>query len=282
MKPYEAARVLYQNGAASDARAILERLWDSPELRGSDEFRIFCALVETWAEQSTTSVMGFLDSVIAGEGDLHGFWERRNMAEQATLLEWHGQFAYVSGDRGTAFSSLTRAASLGRDTSIVWRLIGAIHIENEELELGMRYLRRSLQLYRQLELDLLSGRDYPLGFFTGKNPLNLSHGPADFLNILLDVTRLAKGQRNLKSVRELVVELIHHNPSDERLLKIRVLLERAIVQASLVPGNRPQVSQQSLNAVAAQAPISAAAPMPLSRTPAPVVNPRGYAALFRG
>ena len=238
MRAFEAARVLHQNGSHTEARGILEHLWNAPDRAPADEFRIFCALVEVWSLQSVSSVMTFLDSVVAGEGELQGFWERRTMDEQATLLEWHGQFSYASNDKGAAFTSLTRAASLGRDTSIIWRLIGSIHIENEDLEIGLRYIRRSLQLYRQLEFDLLSGRDYPLGFFTGKNPIGMTHGIDDFLKILLNVTRLAKGQRNLKSVRELVVEMIHQHPGEERLMKIRVLLEKAVVQAALSPDSR--------------------------------------------
>ncbi|MBS1983862.1 MAG: hypothetical protein JST16_06795 [Bdellovibrionales bacterium] len=261
MRPIEAAKLLYKNGCEEEACGLLERLWENPSLRGEDEFPIFCALMEVWAAKNRNGALSFLESVISGEGELHAFWERRSLAEQATLLEWHGQCAFVAGDKSAAFSSLTRSASLGRDTSILWRLIGTIHVEHQELELGLRYIRRSLQLHRQLELDLLSGREHPMGFFMGRHPLGLSQAPDDYLRILLDVMKLAKNQKNLRCVRELVLEMIHQTPGDERLMKVRVLLEKAIVQGALMP-------------------MPSAAPQE-RRVAQSVNNPRGFAALFR-
>lgn len=286
MRPVEAARVLWQSGDQAQARAILEHLWNSPERGGSDEFGVFCALMEIWAIERPSSVFGFIEQLISGEGELQPFWERRTMAEQATLLEWHGQLAFHAGDKNAAFDSLTRAASLGRDTAVVWRLVGVIHVEREDLELGLRYLRRSLQLHRQLELDLLSGRDNPLGYFTGQSLVPVGQGAEDFLKILLDVTRLAKNQRNLKSVREMVIELIHQYPREEKLMKVRLLLERAIVQGSVLPSPGPVAALPSegfrAGAVAAARP--AAEPV-LSRqaahTKASLARPRGLSALFR-
>jgi hypothetical protein len=89
-----------------------------------------------------------------------------------------------------------------------------------------------LQFYRQLGFDLNRDFDHQLGAFTGTHPFQLRLGLEEFLAVLLPLTRLAKGQRSLKSVREFVVELIHHWPQEQRLKKMRLLLEQSIVSAS--------------------------------------------------
>lgn len=238
MKPLEAAKVLFRNDERTEAKALLQALWDDSARRAEDEFGLFCALVELWAFESPMGAASFIDSVLSGEGDLQPFYERRTLAEQSVLLDWHGQFSYAAGDKAGAFMSFARAASIGRDTALVWYLMGSIHVENHDLELGVRYLRRSLMIHRQPELQLLSGRDFPLGFFSGRNPLNLGSGSGDdFLKILLKVMELARKQNSLKAVRELVVELIHHHPSDERFPKVRMMLEQAIVRGAVPPQN---------------------------------------------
>jgi hypothetical protein len=271
VKHLEAARVLHRNGAEAEARQILEHLWNAPDRPAAAEFEIFCALLEAWSLENAVTVMGFLDAVVAGEGDLEKFWERRDLGEQATLLEWQGQFHFVHGDRNAAFGSLTRAASLGRDTSLMWRLIGQLHIENEELEIGMRYIRRSLQLQRPTEATAASAGS-ALGTFSGRHPLGLEQGLEDYLNILLSITKLAKNQKNLRAVRELVVEMIHEHPGEVRLMKIRLLLEKAVVQTSLLPArsNEPRVTRPTETASEARLEVSA-----------PLANPRGYSAYFR-
>lgn len=260
MNPFEAARVLYRGGETQESKALLEALWNAPDRSPQGEMSLFCAMLEVWATTNAGAATNFLEGVISGEGELQSFWSRRSMAEQATLLEWHGQFTYVQGDRGSAYSSLTRAASLGRDTSILWRMLADIHAEQEELDLALRYFRRSLQLHRQLELDLLSGREHPMGFFTGRHPLGVGHGVSEYLELLLKVTRVARGQKNLKTVRELVLELLAQHPDEEKLMQVRLLLEKAIVRAALVP---PVTEKR-----------------PVAATPR-IANPRGLAALFR-
>ena len=247
MKAFEAAKVLFRAGQEADASALLQKVWDSESLRGADEFPVFCALVEIWAHKDPRGVVEFLDCVLAGEGPFQDFASRRDLSQQSILLDWQGQVSFSLKDFSKAFESLSRAASLGRDTSLIWRQLGSIYIENGELELGLRYIRRSLHLYRQLDLDLLSGRDEPFGEFVGFNPVGGSHGLEDFLELLLTTTRLAKGQRNLKAVRELVLEMIHQFPHEPRLPKIRLLMERAIVESSLTFAGlgRPQLNLQA-------------------------------------
>lgn len=260
MNPFEAARVLYRGGETQESAALLDALWNAPDRAPQGEMSLFCAMLEVWATTNASASANFLEGVISGEGDLHSFWSRRSMAEQASLLEWHGQFCYAQADRNAAYSSLTRAASLGRDTSLLWRLLADIHAEHEELDLALRYFRRSLQLHRQLELDLLSGREHPMGFFTGRHPLGIGHGVEEYLDLLLRVTRVARGQKNLKAVRELLLELLAQHPDNEKLPQIRLLLEKAIVRAALVP----PVTEKRPPAVASR-----------------IENPRGLAALFR-
>ena len=236
MEAFEAARLLARSGMIEEAEGILRNLWSDPALRTHVEFGAFCGIIELTARQSPQMMVDLLQRVTAGDGDFFDFWDRRSMAEQAVLLEWLGQMSFYMSDLAVAFDSLTRAASLGRDTSIMWRLLGQLYVENGELELGTRYIRRSLQIYRQMELEIVSGRADMLGSFSGQHPLNATHALEDFMTLLLKVTKLATSQKSLKSVRELVVEMIHHFPEEGRLPKIRLLVERTIVSTSLAVG----------------------------------------------
>jgi hypothetical protein len=233
MDGFEAARILYRHDSKRDARALLQKLWENRPQR-VDEFRIFCALLELWAGENPAGLKSFIESFIFGDaGEMQDFWGRRSASEQAVLLDWHGQLALHGGEPATAFESFSRSASLGRDTPLLWRLLGSLCVSHGELDLGLRYIRRSLQLHRQPGLDLLSGRDFQLGSFSGEHPLRFTQETSDYLKVLLDITKLAKGQKNLKSIRELVVEMIHQFPNEERLPKIRLLVEQAVVQSSL-------------------------------------------------
>ncbi len=233
MQAFEAARILYRHGSRIEAHKVLQHIWGSPDRPANIEFDVFCALTEIWCFDNPRSVWNFFEAMVQGAGELQAFWERRSIAEKAVLLDWHGQIALHLGDANSAFESLGRAASLGRDTSLLWRQLGMIYVENNDLDLGLRYIRRSLQLFRQLDFDILSGRDNPLGGFSGEHPLKTAHNLEEYLHLLLLTTKLAKGQKNLKSVRELVVEMIHQFPEERRLLKIRLLIEHSVVENSL-------------------------------------------------
>ncbi len=233
MRAFEAARVLYKHGQVAEAQRVLQFLWEAPDRRADQEFDIFCALMEIWAFERPKAVLRFFEVLVEGDGDLQAFWERRSIAERAVLFDWHGQFCLHFDKTHAALDSLGRAASLGRDTSLIWRQLGMLYVHFEDLDLGLRYIRRSLQLFRQLDFDILSGRDNPPGAFTGEHPLKTTHSLEDYLHLLLLTTRLAQGQRNLRSVRELVVEMIHQFPNEDRLSKIRLLIEKSIVEHSL-------------------------------------------------
>jgi hypothetical protein len=247
MNAFEAAKVLYRHGSQEDARNLLQHLWESPQRKADQEFEVFCALMELWAFDKPKALAVFLESMIQSETELLAFWGRRSIAERAVMFDWHGQLCLYLGDKESAFESLCRAASLGRDTSLLWRQLGMIYVHAGDLDLGLRYIRRSLQLYRQLDFDILSGRDNPLGGFSGKHPLNTTHTLENYLELLLFTTKLAKGQRNLKSVRELVVEMIHQFTEEPRLMKIRLLLEKSIVEGSVENRSTQASGQRGLS-----------------------------------
>lgn len=234
MSPFEAAKILYRNNSQLEAKQILQYLWNNPQRSALEEFPLFCAFIELWIIENPSGALTFLEILCLGEGEMASFWERRSMKEKACLFDWVGQLNLFQGDKGQALESFSRAASLGRDCSLLWFQLGALHIEGEDLELGLRYLRRSLQIFRQTELNLSQGKEDQLGFFSGSNPLGYELEAPIYLGVLLNVTKLAKNKKNLKSLRDLVVELIHHFPDEERFRKVRLLLERSLVEASLV------------------------------------------------
>ncbi|NCN41744.1 hypothetical protein GW916_10915 [bacterium] len=228
----EAARVLYRYGKKDDATSILRHTWENPENQ-SQAFEAFLGLMEAWIAQDKESTQLHLEEMVSGYGPNAEFWNECSLSEQSIIFEWLGQIQIQTDNRQSAFESLSRAASLGRDTSLLWRLLGDCCIDRQELDLTIRYLKRSLSLYRQLDLDVLSGRNFAMGSFTGKDPLSWSHGANDFLHILLKVTKVAKGKRNLKAARELLMEMLHQFPNDDRLPKLRLMIERSIVEHSL-------------------------------------------------
>jgi hypothetical protein len=235
----EAARILYRHGSRKDACALLVKLWETR--LDTSEFDVFMALAEITAFKDMQAAAQLLRTVIAGEDGYHEFWERRSLSECATIYDWYGQIAHGLGDMDDAYESLSRAASLGRDTSLLWRLLGQLCLDRDEMELGQRYLIRSLHLYRQLSLDVLSGRDNPLGGFSGEDPLHWSHDVDDYMRCLLQVARMAKGRRTLKSARELLMEMMHQFPNERRLPQLRLMIERSIVNESLTAPQRPRL-----------------------------------------
>jgi hypothetical protein len=235
----EAARILYRHGSRKDSCAVLAKLWETRQ--DTSEFEVFLALAEITSSRDLQASAQLLRTVIAGEDGYHEFWERRSLAERATLYDWYGQIAYRMCDMDDAYESLSRAASLGRDTTLLWRLMGQLCLERDELELGLRYLIRSLHLYRQLSLDILTGRDHPLGGFSGEDPLKWTHDVDDYMRCLLQVSKMAKGRRNLKSARELLMEMMHQFPNERRLPQLRLLVERSIVNESLTAAQRPRL-----------------------------------------
>jgi tetratricopeptide (TPR) repeat protein len=244
--PFEAAKVLYKANQKKDAFLILQKVWMSIEKWPAEEFQIFGALIELSIVDNKKEVLLLLDSVLSGEGGFRTFLERRSISEQSILLDWQGQIAFIEKDFQVASDSLSRSASLGRDTSLIWRLLGDLYIQQGDLDIAIRYVKRSLQIYRQLDLNLVSGREYPLGFFTGKSPIDFGQSLDSYLDLLLRITKVAKSQRNLKGVREIVIELMHQFPNDQRLPKIRNLLEKSWVDMSLNFSQQPSAKRLTL------------------------------------
>ncbi len=234
----EAARVLFRYGKQSDGMSILRHAWESPENQ-SEAFEAFLGMMETWISKDKESTQLHLEEMVSGYGPNADFWSDCSLSEQSIVFEWLGQIQVQTDHGQAAFESLSRAASLGRDTSLLWRLLGDCCIDRQELDLAIRYLKRSLSLYRQLDLDVMSGRNFAMGSFTGRDPLCWRHSVEDYLGVLLKVTKVAKGKKNLKAARELLMEMLHQFPDDSRLPKLRLMIERSVVENSLFnPGNR--------------------------------------------
>jgi len=231
-KTFEAAKVLYRYGNEAEAQQLLQAIWKSPE-NSTQAFQSFLAMMELWIGRDIQGAQIHLEEVVSGCGPLDTFWETLSLSEKAVVFDWLGQLQLNLGYKENAFESFSRAASLGRDTSLLWRLLGDLSIEKEDLDMSLRYLRRSLQLYRQLDLEILSGRSHVMGSFRGKDPLKWSHDSDDYMLILLKVTRTAKGRKNLKAARELLMEMLHQFPQEPRLPKLRLMIERSIVEHSL-------------------------------------------------
>lgn len=238
----KAAKVLYRYGNRADAQRLLQAIWEVPD-NSNETFECFLSMMEIWISKDRAGAMLHLEELTSGHGPHVEFWDSLTLSDRAVLYEWVGQIELAEGHLEQAFESLNRAASLGRDTSLLWRLLGDLSLSQGDLEMSLRFLKRSLHLYRQMDLEILSGRNYSMGHFMGEDPLQWSHGVPEYMQILLKVTRMAKGRRNLKSARELLMEMLHQFPEEPRLPKLRLMLERSIVEHSLfqAPSKRPQL-----------------------------------------
>lgn len=238
----KAAKVLYRYGNRGDAQRMLQAIWENPESQ-TETFECFLSMMELWIARDRVGAMLHLEELASGHGPHVEFWESLSLADRSVIYEWVGQIELVEGHLEQAFESLNRAASLGRDTSLLWRLLGDLSLSQGDLDMSLRFLKRSLHLYRQLDLEILSGRNYSMGHFMGEDPLKWSHGVPDFMNILLKVTKMAKGRKSLKSARELLMEMLHQFPDEPRLPKLRLMIERSIVEHSIFAPSqqRPQI-----------------------------------------
>ncbi|MEO5667080.1 MAG: hypothetical protein ABIR96_03385 [Bdellovibrionota bacterium] len=238
----KAAKVLYRYGNRGDSQRLLQAIWEKPE-SATESFECFLSMMEVWISKDRVSAMLHMEELSSGHGPHADFWERMSMAERSVVYEWVGQVELAEGHLDQAFESLNRAASLGRDTSLLWRLLGDLSLSHGDLEMSLRFMKRSLHLYRQLDLEILSGRNYSMGYFMGEDPLKWSHGISDYMSTLLKVTKMAKGRKSLKSARELLMEMLHQFPEEPRLPKLRLMIERSIVEHSLFA---PQASRAQL------------------------------------
>ena len=135
------------------------------------------------------------------------------------MFEWHGQIAYLKKDHSTALDSLTRAASLGRESSVLWLILGKLNLEKDDLDLSIRYLKRSLELYRQPGLDIFQGRDDSLGFFIGEDPIKTQPESRDYLEALLSLLKISAGKHSLRAIRDFVLELSHQFSARHKLVR---------------------------------------------------------------
>jgi tetratricopeptide (TPR) repeat protein len=244
VKLIDAAQVLHREGSRSEALGILEHAWSS---QGAEEFPALLAILEVGAKNDLQGTYEYLQEQILPLIPLSPFWSRRTLAEQATFFEWAGMISFSVQSFDEALEMLSRAASLGRDSSSLWRILGTLCLDRGDFELGVRYLKRSLQILRQTDLGIVSGREMPLGFFTGIPVVREVCDVSDYLRILLVVTKEAKGRKNLKLARELLMEMIHQFPTEKRLGQVRLMIERNIVDSSVLslrPVGTPVVNQQ--------------------------------------
>jgi tetratricopeptide (TPR) repeat protein len=249
----DAARLLYAEGSAGEALAILEHTRDSGS---SDEFLALLAILEVALLRDMAGTHQHVQRELLPHLFGSPYWERRTLGEQGNFFEWAGLIAFGAAHFEDASEFLSRAASLGRDSSLLWRTLGTLCLDRGEFELGVRYLKRSLQILRQTDLGLVGGREYPIGFFTGQKTFSEALDVGDYMRILLTVTRIAKGRRNLKIARELLIEMIHQFPNEHRLGQIRLMLEKNIVESSVLNLGiaRPRIEGQRIPLISSRSP----------------------------
>jgi len=250
----EAAKVLYGEGSRAEALGMLVHVRDGGT---ADEFEALLALLEVGAVNDIRGTHFHVQEELFPQIFNSDFWMRRTLSEQGNFFEWSGLIAFGAQSFDDAAELLSRAASLGRDSPLLWRTLGSLCFDRGDFDLGVRYLRRSLQLLRQVDLGLLAGRELPLGFFSGHIFFADTMDVADYMRILLAVTKVAKGRKNLKMARELLLEMIHQFPLERRLSQIRLMIERNIVESSVLvltparapieTGRIPLISRQTID-----------------------------------
>ncbi len=254
MKFVEAARLLYAEGSGGEAVTLLEHARDSS---APEEYLALLALLEVGCLHDMAGTHQYIQRDLFPTIFTSEFWTRRSLAEQGNFFEWAGLIAFGAASFEDSAECLSRAASLGRDSSLLWRMLGTLCLDRSDFDLGVRYLKRSLQLLRQTDLGLLGGREFQIGFFTNRTFFSESLDVAEYMRMLLTVTKVAKGRKNLKIARELLIEMIHQFPTERRLGQIRLMVEKNIVESSVlnlgtsrsgIEGSRiPLISRRSID-----------------------------------
>ncbi len=226
---YEAAKLLAKEEDYASSKKILIHLW-----KNETDFRYFAALCELLAIESPLDCQKFLEEVLS-DGSA---WSRnRSLLEQATIYEWAGELALHQNDDQSAFEHFSRSASLGRDTQNLWFHLAKLYLDSEDMELAVRYLQRSLALFRQPGLNIISSNEFCMGSFIGNHPLKMTYEAREYYAFLLHVVKKADGRKFWRLVRDLVKEMEHQFPDHQPLKDVLEIIEKKLLAWTLKQGS---------------------------------------------
>lgn len=142
------ARSWANRGELQAAFIVVEALWKKHPFN----FQLFTSFVELMEEHSAIKAHSLMSDMLSGNDKWQDFLLSLSNSEKAALLEKHALLALSLKDESTALESLKEAASLGRDTLILWSTLSYLHALFKDLSLSLKALCRAMELYKEPSL----------------------------------------------------------------------------------------------------------------------------------
>lgn len=145
---YQLARAWANAGEYQAAFIVIEALWKKDPFN----FQLFISFLELLEENSALKAHSLMSDMLCGSEKWQEFLLSLSSSEKSALLEKHALLALSLKDENTALESLKEAASLGRDTLILWTTLSYLYALAKDLTLSLKSLCRALELYKEPSL----------------------------------------------------------------------------------------------------------------------------------
>jgi hypothetical protein len=136
------------NRELQGAFIVFQALWK----KYPANFKIFERLVDTFDQLDSMRAFTFIGDILSGDEKWQDFYIALSNAERAHLFEKHGVIALKLKDDLTSIESLKRAASLGRDSLLLWSTLSYLLALHKDISLSTTSLCRALELYKEPSL----------------------------------------------------------------------------------------------------------------------------------
>lgn len=145
---YFLARAWANAGEFQAAFIVIEALWRKHPFN----FQLFISFIELLEENSATKAHSLMSDMLSGHDKWQEFLLSLNPTEKSALLEKHALLALMLKDESSALESLKEAASLGRDSLMLWGTLSYLYALIKDLPQSLRTLYRALELYKEPSL----------------------------------------------------------------------------------------------------------------------------------
>jgi tetratricopeptide (TPR) repeat protein len=145
---YQLARAWANAGEFQAAFIVIEALWKKHPFN----FQLFISFIELLEESSAIKAHSLMSDMLSGHDKWQDFLISLSPIEKSALLEKHALLALSLKDESSALESLKEAASLGRDTLILWSTLSYLYALVKDLSESHKTLCRALELYKEPSL----------------------------------------------------------------------------------------------------------------------------------
>ena len=216
---YYQAKTWAAKGEFQGAFIVIEALWK----KDPSQIQYLLALLELFEEINPIKAFSFFSDVLSGDDLWLHFISTLNTPQTALLFEKHGLMALRLKDENTALESLKRAASLGRDSLLLWSALSYLLALSKDVNYSLKALFRSLELYREPTL-------FEDDVFLDSPPLSRQNKVDDdlFLNISLNLMP----QMPAKEAKKLLGVIQNTFPQRSWVQEVNTMLQEIVSQES--------------------------------------------------